>query len=132
MRSKGALTGSADLSDDAPTVVFGGTINLTTMGVAVGDMLVVRDSTEADDVFLQNTTYRITEVTDSTTLQVTPNTVVATIANADWYICRGYTTYPTAVSDPTNYPYGGDMYGKVANSSGEFSNSDPANLLISG
>ena len=135
VRSKGALTGDCVPVGDA-VVDFGGTINLTTMGVEIGDILVLRDSTQAADVFTRNGTWRITDVTDTNTVEVAVNGAAAyptagTIANADWSIVRGATTYPTAVSDPTNYPSGGDMYGKVTDA-GTYSDSSVGNQLLTG
>jgi hypothetical protein len=137
VRSKGVLTGSAS-TDGSDLVEFTGTINLTTMGVQVGDILILRDSTQADDVFTRNAAFRI--VTISATFQVTvvDETGAAAaiptgiVINADWSIQRGATTYPTAISDPSNYPSGGAMYGKVTNASGTTSDTATGNRLISG
>lgn len=115
-------------------------LNFFTMGVQNGDILVLRDSTQAADVFSRNRAIRIDFLDDDFTLVLdtadtsgipaAPSTV--TVANADWSIVRGATTYPTAVSDPTNYPSGGDMYGKTTASDGTYSNSETGNRLISG
>lgn len=115
-------------------------LNFFTMGVQSGDILVLRDSTQAADVFSRNRAIRIDFLDDDFTLVLdtadtsgipaSPSTV--TVANADWSIVRGATTYPTAVSDPTNYPSGGDMYGKTTASDGTYSNSETGNRLISG
>jgi hypothetical protein len=133
VRSKGALTGSATTGTGNDVVTFGGTINLTTMGVQPGDLLVLRDTTEAADSFARNTCLRIDTVDSAT--QVTCVQLVVTggvVVNADWSIVRGKTTYPTAVSDPTNYPSGGDIYGKVTDTFGTTSDSEIGNRLISG
>lgn len=133
VRSKGAMTGSATPADGDFTCVFGGTINLTTMGVVAGDILILRDSSAADDDFENYGAHRIESVDSST--QVTVIEVFGTptvLVNADWHIERGATTYPTAVSDPTNYPLGGERYGKVTDTSGEYSNAETGNRLISG
>lgn len=137
VRSKGALTGSATVENSNPVVVFGGTINFTTMGVLAGDILILRDSTQAADVFSRNRVLRIGSVDAINEITVDDadlnfdGTSTAVVANADWSIVRGATTYPTAVSDPTNYPSGGSMYGKQSES-GAFSDSLPANLLQAG
>jgi hypothetical protein len=115
---------------------FGGTINLTTMGVEIGDLIVLRDSSEAADAFARNGAWRIVDVTDSNTIEVAANDASAfptagSVVNADWSIVRGATTYHTAVSDPTNYPSGGTMYGKQSES-GTFSDASTANLLQAG
>jgi len=117
----------------------GGAVNFTTMGVQPGDILVLRDSTQAADEFSRNRAIRVTVFDDDYTLilensdtsgfPALPST--ATIINADWSIVRGATTYHTAVSDPTNYPSGGRMYGKLSES-GTFSDSTTANVLQAG
>ena len=133
VRSKGALTGSATTTATSTTVSFGGTINLTTMGVVAGDILVLRDTAEAADVFTRNLATRIVSVGSATAVTVAaPLATSAAVVNADWAIQRGATTYHTAVSDPTNYPLGGDQYGKATNEDGEYSNSETGNRLISG
>lgn len=134
VRSKGLLTGSATPNDGDVVCDFGGTINLTTMGVQVGDILVLRCTTDAEDDFAGNSAHRITRVVSTTEVEVTP--VFGTfdtnpIPNAEWHIERGATTYHTAVSDPTNYPIGGDRYGKVTDA-GLYSNASTGNRLNSG
>lgn len=137
VRAKGGLSGNA-IPDGSDVVDFDGTINLATMGVVSGDILILRDTSQAADVFTRNGAWRIADVYDTKSFNIVSNGEAAypaagTVANAQWSIVRGQTTYPTAVSDPTNYPSGGDMYGKVTDSSGVFSGS-PAqgNRLISG
>ena len=133
VRGKGALTGSATTGAASITVNFGGTINLATMGVVVGDILVLRDTAEAADLFTRNLALRI--LTIPTSASVTVTTALATagvVINADWSIVRGSTTYPTAISDPTNYPNGGDMYGKATAADGTTSDAQTGNRLMSG
>lgn len=135
VRSKGALSGNAT-GDENGLVEFDGTINLTTMGVEPGDILVYRLSSEAADSFLYNCAFRIAVVrtadvdvepwNGSTFPGLTP------VPNAEWYIVRGATTYPDAISDPTNYPDGGTMYGKVTDAAGDYSNAEQGNRLING
>jgi hypothetical protein len=137
VRSKGVLTGQA-LCDGSEVVEFDGTINLSTMSVAAGDILILRDSTQAADVFTRNAAFRIAVVLSTTQISVLDSAgdpaVIPSgnVANADWSIVRGFTTYHDAVSDPTNYPDGSLMYGKVTNEDGEFSDSNEGNLLLSG
>ena len=117
-----------------------GAVNFATMGVEAGDILVLRDSSQADDVFTLNRCIRILGFDDDWTIYVDPTDTsgipaspsAATLLNADWSIVRGATTYPTAVSDPTNYPDGGDMYGKVTSSAGEYSDAATGNALLNG
>jgi hypothetical protein len=137
VRSKGVLTGSATDAVGDQTITFGGTINLTTMGVAAGDIIVLRDTTQAADVFTRNGAWRIIAVVSATEIEVATNGAAAypaagVVVNADWSIVRGATTYHTAVSDPTNYPLGGDMYGKATDNVGEYSNTATGNRLNSG
>lgn len=135
VRSKGGLTGNAIPTDADIVCNFGGTINLTTMGVVVGDVLVLRCTTDPEDDFNGNGAFLITTIVGPTEVNVTPafgTFVTNPIPNAEWYIIRGATTYPTAVSDPTNYPDGSEMYGKTSDTAGEFSDSTTGNKLISG
>ena len=131
VRSKGGLSGSAT-PDGAGTVNFGGTINLTTMGVVAGDILVLRDTSQADDVFTLNAAFRIGTVSATSLDCAAGAPPVGTVVDTDWSIQRGATTYHTAVSDPTNYPLGGEMYGKTTDASGATSDSAEGNRLISG
>jgi hypothetical protein len=137
VRSKGVGSGNAN-TDGTNLVEFDGTINLTTMGVAVGDVLILRDSTQAADVFTRNAAFRITsvnaglgqvEVNDPAGAASIP---AGTVSNADWSIVRGATTYPTAISDPSNYPSGGAIYGKVTKADGTYSDATVGNRLITG
>lgn len=137
LRSKGGLTGSATDAVGDQTITFGGTINLTTMGVEEGDIIVLLDSTQAADVFTRCGAWRIIAVVSTTEIEVALNGLgaypaVGVIANADWNIYRGATTYHTAVSDPTNYPDGGAMYGKSTNSGGQYSNASFGLKLLGG
>lgn len=137
VRSKGALTGSAT-PDGASSASFGGTIDLNAMGVLEGDILVLRDTSQAADVFTRNGAWRIIAVSiGGTDCDLANNgegnqPAAGVVVNAEWYIVRGATTYPTAVSDPTNYPDGGAMYGKVTDSGGLTSDAAAGNRLISG
>ncbi len=139
VRSKGATSGNCTESlSEADEFDIDGTINVTAMGVTAGDILVLRDTSEAADAFVRNTTYRILAINDasvgSTRLQVEraqPQNGDA-VPNAEWAIQRGATTYHTAITDPTNYPLGGDRFGKVADVDGEYSNAETGNRLISG
>jgi hypothetical protein len=131
VRSKGALAGAGAWDSGFGWFTFGGTINLLTMGVQVGDILVLRDSTEAADSFLRNACFRIDTVAAGYCEILPVMTSTVSVANADWSIVRGATTYPTVVSDPTNYPSGGSMYGKLSEA-GTFSDASPANIMQAG
>ena len=125
--------------EDARTMVRFSSGSLITDGVAAGDILLLRDTGQADAVFTRNRAIRVVSVTDAISLEVS----VADAADfgapagadiAGWTILRGATTYHTAISDPTNYPAGGIMYGKVADIrvDGTFSNAVAANKLLDG
>lgn len=113
--------------------ITSGLANFTTMGVKAGDVLVVRDSTESATAFVRNVSVRVLGIVTDTRLEINAGSgVFSGILDADWYIVRGATTYHTAVSDPTNYPSGGEMYGKVTDSNGNFSDTTEGNRLING
>lgn len=134
--SKGATSGNA-VPDGSGSVSFGGTIDLNAQGVRAGDILILRDSSQAATVFTRNGAWRIAIIGGAGNVCDIDNggdgnqPAAGTVANADWYIVRGATSYPTAVSDPTNYPSGGTMYGKQADGP-EFSDSSTANVLQAG
>jgi len=136
VRSKGATSGSAVPVGGGDEVNFGGTIDLVAMGVLAGDILVLRDTAEAADLFTLNGAWRINTV-DVAAVFVDLNGEgnypgAGTVPNGEWYIARGFVNYPTEVDDPTNYPSGSLFYGKVTNSAGEFSDSSTGNKLLNG
>jgi hypothetical protein len=99
------------------------------------------DTTIALTAFTRYRTIRIANIVSDTVAQVVadltgdlnfdaPSGVA--IAAGHWLIYKGATTYPSAISDPTNYPQGGAMYGKVTDSGGLFSDSSPGNQLLDG
>jgi hypothetical protein len=136
VRSKNSGTSAFQVLDGSGACnAFGGSDNFTTMGVQAGDIVVLRDSTQAADIFTRNRCLRIASVFDSDTVIVTGDLDFGfpgsgTIAAADWYIVRGATTYP--VTFFTNYPDGGAMYGKATDSAGIYSDSTTGNRLLSG
>lgn len=104
-----------------------------TDGVAIGDLVRLRDATEAAAGFNRNRDFKITEIISATQLRVAdPEGLTATVAVAEWKIVRGFATYPTAIGDPANYPSGSTMYGKVSNAAGNFSTGAAANKLLDG
>lgn len=132
--SVGGSSGTVTVADHSSTVTFS-SFNPVTGGVVAGDILLIEDSTEADNSFKRNKTVRITARTATTA------TVVDDVDGGDyggggalgtWAIFHGKTTYPTAGSDPTNYPSGSAMYGKVTNAGGVFSDSTAGNQLLDG
>lgn len=134
VRSKGGGSSTVEMNSGSPNADFTGTVDLVTMGVEAGDIFVVKDSTQADNVFTLCRAFRIASVGGSDALILAENSAGtnAAILNADWYVVRGATTYPTAVSDPTNYPDGGDMYGKVTDASGQYSDASSGLKLLGG
>jgi hypothetical protein len=135
VRSLGPATTATAHGTDA--VDIGGVSDLTSeTDWVAGDILVLRDTTQAADVFTRNGTWRITAVGDVYVLVALNGEgnypASGVVAAGQWSVVRGATTYPTAVSDPTNYPLGGDRYGKVTDTSGEYSNAEAGNRLISG
>ena len=123
------------LDDNVATFSAG---NLTSAGVQAGDILVLQDgdANEASTEFAHNRGLRITVINSAFELTVsdTIRAVGGTIAISTWKILRGHTTYPTAISDPTNYPDGSRMYGKAADTktAGVYSNRDTGNRLSTG
>lgn len=139
VRAKNAGTSYIIMQDSNASIsISGGTDNFTTMGVAVGDIILLRDSTQAADVFTRNRALRIIAGGTSSNVIVTGDlnfgtgAGIVTVGPADWSIVRGATTYPTVGSDPTNYPSGGAMYGKATDSGGLTSDSATGNRLITG
>ena len=133
--SKAGGSGSVTFVATSQQPSFGGTINLTAMGVQVGDILILRDSSEAAGAFTRNLASRIITVNSSTllTVAVAFTTTAVGIVNADWSIVRGATTYQDI--DPivlgTEYPDGFEMYGKQSED-GTFSDTSTANVLQAG
>ncbi len=116
---------------DGDSLVIFSSGDLVADGVAAGDLLVLKDSTQADDVFTRFRAIRIVSVNsanemnvDSTDLDFGPDSVSG-IAVADWTIVRGATTFHTVSTDPTNYADGGYMYGKATSDADVFSGAIP-------
>lgn len=106
-------------------------------GVAHGDILRLRDSTEGATGFTRNRDLFVDSVSGATRIIVTGDLDFGTagahvLSSSDWSIVRGATTYPTAGSDPANYPSGGTMFGKVGDNTGRFSDASAANKLLDG
>lgn len=112
-----------------------------TDGVAPGDIILIRDTSEDFWTFFRNRQLRVQSVTDALNLVITevaPDFGTAgahVIATGNWTMYRGATTYPSAITDAANYPSGGLMYGKVSkivSGSGAFSDTSAANKLLDG
>lgn len=132
-----AKVGSGNaLPSGLTNVEFAATVTLASMGVAVGDILVLKDSTQADDVFTRYGAWRITDVDVGVPeVQVAPNAAGAypaagTVANADWSIQRGATTRLSGTS--LDYPLGSAMYGAATDATGDYSNAEEGHRLTSG
>lgn len=123
------------VQDAIDTVAFSSG-DLVADGVVEDDILVLLDSTQDPDVFTRFRAIRIKSVDSADTLTLdttdTDFSSAGGVAVAAWKIVRSYATYPTVGSDPTNYPSGGTMYGKVTNSAGLFSDSTDGNKLLDG
>lgn len=123
---------TATVVDSDATVTFSSG-NLVSDGVVAGDVLVLTDATQADNVFSRFRQLRIASVTDATHLEVDDADLDfdagAGVAVASWKIVRGYETYPDSSSDPTNYPNDGDMYGKICDDDDEYSDDSSANKV---
>lgn len=122
---------TATVVDADGTVTFSSG-NLVSNGVAAGDHLIIRDSSEDPGGFQRNRALKIASVTDATHLEVTSSDLDfdGGAAITDWEIRRSHLTYHTAVTDPTNYPDGGNLYGRVADASsgGVYSGAGTGNL----
>lgn len=139
VRWDGSGGGTATVQDGSEevTLSIGG---LTAAGVEAGDIFEMRDTTQADNVFTRFRQMRIVEVLldDMFSVDNDGNSPIfdfdaaapTAIAAGQWRILRGATTYHTSSSDPTNYPSGGDMYGKACNDDDEFSDTSAANRLL--
>lgn len=113
---------------------------LGTDGVKAGDILELKDASQADNVFTRYRRLRIASVdSDKEVTVVAPDDDPdldfdapggATVTT--WTIYRGATTYHDSVSDPSNYPDDGDMYGKASNTSDVYSDASAANQLLDG
>ena len=123
-----ATTGSTTLVRSAGSFI--------TDTVAAGDIVRMRDTAEAATAFARNRDIKVVSVTDATHIVVADSVFGAAgahvIADTDWTIVKSFLTYPNLASDPTNYPSGSLMYGKISNSVGQFSDATPANKLLDG
>jgi hypothetical protein len=124
---------TATVADSSTTVTFSSG-SLITDGVAPGDHLILKDTTETARGYTRNRALKIASVTDATHLVITDPSLnfgggAAVVA---WEIRRSEATYPTVVSDATHYPNGGLMYGKVSNESDQYGDATAANELLDG
>ena len=125
---------TATVADSSNVVTFSSG-SLVADGVVVGDTLVLLDATQGDSEFSRFRALLVSDVTSTTTLEVDDADLDfgGGLAVATWEIRRGATTYPTSITDPTNYPTGGEMYGKVAsNITNEYSDNSGPNYLLDG
>lgn len=105
--------------DGNDTVTFGSG-DLVADGVEAGDHLILKDSTESATGFKRNKALVIVAVDKATTCKVSDPIdsldfdAPSGVAVVDWEIRRSHVTYPTVATDPTNYPDGGNVYGRVS------------------
>ena len=134
IRSKNVGTPNAYPNAGSDTCNFDAGLDLNSMGVQAGDILVFQDASEPENEFAANRCFRISNVGSATQLSVDgagfsdpmPSPFIFAV---EWQIYRGATTYPTAVSDPVLYPDGSDMYGKVTNAAGNYTNAVQGNRI---
>lgn len=123
VRATGSALRTVYVEDGFDVLIFSSG-DLTADGIESGDLLVLKDSTEAATSFKRFKSLRIIEVTSATQLVIedpldgldfgAPSGAFVTA----WEIVRSHVTYPIDGSDPVNYPDGANMYGRVANNSG--------------
>ena len=132
-KSTGSGGRTATVADSSTTVTFSSG-SLITDGVAAGDHLILKDSTETARGYKRNRALKIASVTDATHLVITDPSLDFGGGGAvsAWEIRRSYLTYPTSGTDPTHYPNSGKMYGKVANESDQYGDASAANELLDG
>lgn len=103
-------------------------------GVAAGDILVLEDATQAIDAFSRFRCLLIASVESTTEVRIQAASLdfdaPAGAAVDTWEIRRGAKTYPDSSSDPTNYPNDGLMYGKACDDLDDYSDGEPANVLL--
>ena len=136
LRVAGAGARTCTVTDASTTVTFASG-SLITDGVAAGDILRLRDASEAAATFYRNRDLMVASVTDALNFVVSGDVDFGTagahvVTASDWEIVKGFTTYPSAATDPANYPSGGLMYGKICNSVAQFSDTTAANKLLNG
>lgn len=127
---------TCNVADSSSAVAFSSG-SLIADGVAAGDILVLKDSTLAADNYTRFRALRILSRDSASQLTVTDGDLdfdaPSGVNVSDWTIYRGHTTYHTAASDPTNYPDGGGMYGRCANTStGTYSDATTPHRLLLG
>jgi hypothetical protein len=140
LRWSGSGGGALNVTDGSDTVTDGGVGGFTSIGgVQDNDILVLKDTTQAANVFTRYRKIRIDHVDDDFTLILAAGEdldfdapVGASVAAGQWYIERGKRTYPTSATDPVNYPAGGTMYGKACTAGFVYSDASAANKLLDG
>lgn len=124
------------VEDGNSEVTFNGG-SLVTDDVHDFDHLVLLDATQDDTTFSRFRALQIQTVTSDTTLEVAGDLDfdAPTPVNVNtWEIRRSYRGYPTAGEDPTNYPSGSTMYGKVSSATEPpvYSDASVGNRLTNG
>lgn len=121
------------VTDASATAVFASG-DLVADGVAVGDILRLRDASEAATTFYRNRDVAIVGVA-ATQLTLDGDLDFGTAGAhvvVEWSIVRGFTTYPNVGDAPASYPSGSEMYGKISDAAGKFSDETLANQLKEG
>jgi hypothetical protein len=129
----GAGGRTVQVEDTVDTLPVSGT-GVDIDDVLPGDILVLADATQANNIFSRFRQLRITGVAgDGSSVNVDDPDLdfdaASPVAVATWKIVRGATTYPDSSTDPTNYPNDGDMYGKACDEDDEYTDNTNANRL---
>jgi hypothetical protein len=122
-KSTGSGGRTATVTDGSSTVTLSSG-SVITDGVAVGDILVLKDTTESAGLFKRNKAVNIIQVVGATELRVSDPLDALDFdapggtAVSSWEIRASHLTYPTSITDPANYPDGANMYGRLTDNSG--------------
>lgn len=135
VRWDGVGGGALTVTDGSNIVTCAGS-GFVSNGCQDGDCLVMLDATQAINVFTRFRKVRISNVDGASQIELdTSDTDFdapggTTIAAGQWFIEKGEQTYPDSVSDPTNYPNDGRMYGKASSDSDVYADARAANELL--
>lgn len=136
IKATGSGGRTATVENGLTTVEFSSG-SLVSDGIAPGDVLVLMDVNQAESTaFTRYRSIKIDTIDDDTHLSLGGADLsfdaASPVAVAEWEIRRSYLTYPTAITDATNYPANGEMYGKVCSNADEYTDAEDANLLLNG
>lgn len=124
--------GRTAIVQDANPVANFTTGDMIADGVQIGDILVLKDSTQAGNVFTRYRAIRVVDVVSANKLQLEASDLDFSspggVAVVDWEILRGWSTYSLLeASSPGNYPPNtAALYGKACDAADVFSNTTTA------